>query len=71
MRWVSIQDKLPPFNEEVCVHDKELGVTIGRYSVIRECGFWSDVYGDDDGLGDDRLYKVTHWMLMDRPEPPE
>ena len=73
MKWVSvsIQDELPPLGEEVWVHDKEMGVTIGCYSIIRERGFWSAVYGDDDGLGDDRLYGITHWMPMNRPEPPE
>jgi len=67
MKWISIhQDEKPSLTEEVWVHDKEVGVTIGRYSVIRERGFWSDVYGDED-----RLYEVTHWMPMNRPEPPE
>ena len=68
MKWISSQDELPSLNEEVWIHDKKEGVTIGTYSVIHGHGFWSTVYGDDDGLSDDKLYEVTHWMSMNRPD---
>jgi len=64
--WISIADRLPEPGEEVWIHDKEMGVTIGRYGR----GRWYDVYGDNDGLGDDGLYEVTHWMPLPRPDPP-
>jgi len=68
--WISVQDRLPPHNEEVWVYDKEHGVIIGQYTVIRGRGSWSHIYGDNDGLGDDRLCYVTHWLPMERPRPP-
>jgi hypothetical protein len=55
--WISIADRLPEPGDEVWAYDKEMGVTIGRYGR----GRWYDVYGDNDGLGDDGLYEVTHW----------
>ncbi len=70
MEWVSVQDEPPRLNEEVWVYDEKEGVTIGEYYVIHERGFWSTVDGDNDGLSDDKLYEVTHWMSMNRPGPP-
>jgi hypothetical protein len=66
MRWIPIKDRLPEDNEEVWVYaDGE--VIIGSHNRYG----WSHVYGDDDGLGDDRLYHVTHWQPLPRPEPPD
>lgn len=65
-KWVNVVDRLPPNAEEVWAHDVDEGViaaTHDRYG-------WDHVYGDDDGLGDSKLYQVTHWMLIDKPEPP-
>lgn len=65
--WISITRSLPPDNEEIWVHDLMMGITIGRHNRYG----WHDIHGDGDGLGDNKLYDVTHWQLMDRPSPPE
>lgn len=69
MGWISVEERLPTFNEEVWCHDKSEGVIVGTCNDIRGVR-WKHVYGDDDGLGDDRLYKVTHWQPLLRPDPP-
>ena len=68
IRWIPVEERTPPQNEEVWVHDaEEEGVTIGFYH--SRYG-WQDIYGENDGLRDNRLYDVTHWQLMNRPEAP-
>ena len=64
--WIPIGERLPKDNVEVWIYDTEQGVIIGSHNRFG----WSHVYGDDDGLGDDRLYSVTHWQPLSRPEPP-
>jgi len=71
--WISVDDRLPDsVNEDVWVYGKN-GVTIGSYWRVKLSGdiYWSDVYGNNDGLRDSSLYGVTHWMPMDIPEPPK
>jgi hypothetical protein len=68
--WISIEDKLPLSGKEIWVYDEEDGVIIGLYSVIHGDGRWCHIYGDDDGLGDDTLYNVTHWKPLERPQKP-
>jgi len=73
-KWISVDDRLPDTREDlwVCYLDNgKQHITIGSCSQIRGKPRWSDVYGDNDGLGDDTIYGVTHWMQMDVPEPPQ
>ena len=74
-KWISVEDRLPDsVNEDVWVYGEE-GVTIGtcwRLKIWEEDrAVWSDLYGIDDGMRDDTIYGVTHWMKMDIPEPPK
>ena len=68
-KWISTDDKLPPNDDEVWAYDAhDCYVVVATYRE-RYSG-WSHVHGDDDGLGDERLYEVTHWMPLERPEKP-
>lgn len=67
MNWISIDDEMPPDNEEIWCYDTEEGVTIGQHNRYG----WQDVYGDDDGMWDDALYHVTHWRPLPRPDAPK
>jgi len=64
--WILCQDRLPQAGEEVWIHDMEEGVILGTYSRYG----WFDVYGEDDGMRDSKLYEVTHWMPLAQPDPP-
>ena len=72
-KWVSVEERLPDAQKDVWVYGKD-GVTIGYwiYLTNKKMGglYWSDVYGDNDGMRNDTIYDVTHWMPMDKPEPP-
>ena len=73
-QWISIDDKLPDTKDDLWVCYLDNGkqyITIGGIVQIGEISRWSDVYGDGDGMGDDTIYGVTHWMPMDIPEPPK
>lgn len=64
--WINIADALPPIAKEVWAYDDEEGViaaTYGRFG-------WDHIYGDDDGLRYSKLCRVTHWMPIDKPDPP-
>lgn len=65
--WIPVTDRLPDNNNEVWCFDSEEGVVIGTYHPRFE---WSDVYGEGDGMRDSRLYSVTYWALLERPNPP-
>jgi len=72
--WISVEDRLPDTKDDVWVcylDNAKQCITIGGCSQFNETPRWSDVYGDNDGLGDDTIYGVTHWMKMDVPEPPQ
>jgi hypothetical protein len=63
--WVSVGEGLPGDDVEVWVYDRR-EVTIGYHNRYG----WFDIYGEDDGMRDSKIYGVTHWMLMDRPAFP-
>lgn len=67
MAWIKVGDRLPPDGEEVWAFDADdYGVIIATHSRYG----WHHLYGDNDGLGDDKLYEVTHWQPFMRPGPP-
>jgi len=66
-RWISITDNLPDQCAEVWAYDQDKGVTIAH---LDQLGNWVDAHGEDYGLHDGRLYRVTHWQELVKPEPP-
>jgi hypothetical protein len=70
-KWILVEDELPSPGEEVWVYGEEDGVTIGLYSVIHGDGCWWHICGDDDGLGDAALRRITHWQPIERPQGPK
>lgn len=58
MKWIKISDQKPPENKNLWVFEPGSGVWRARYSE-EENAFWPHAVG------------ATHWMLDERPEPPE
>jgi len=58
MDWISVADRLPPKAEEVWAYDAEEGVILAIYN------YWNWHHGDS------KLYQVSHWMPVDKPDPP-
>lgn len=65
--WRNVIDSLPLDANEVWAYDADEGVIAAIYDRFG----WDHVYGDGDGLGDSKLYQVTHWMPRDKPDPPQ
>lgn len=70
--WISIKDHLPQMEKDVWVYTSDGSTTMGSYWRHPKTGriFWADIYGINDGLRDDSIDGVTHWMLIDEPDPP-
>ena len=70
--WISVKDRLPPYNKPVLVYRPTLGIKI--YVATYE-GFWGDdddewyEHWDANGMNARGKVVVTHWMPM--PEPPK
>lgn len=61
--WISVEERLPPNEEEVLAFcDGAAGsfLIIGMYDEIMDA--WTETWSHD------YLYSVTHWMPL--PEPP-
>ena len=62
--WISVEDRLPEYEENVWVRDKEFPDDI--YTIYRHKGC-------EEGYGDDRYgfqsqYSVTHWKPIEKLE---
>ena len=71
--WTSVKDIMPTPAKEVWVYTKDGSTAIGSFWRHPRTGrvYWSDVYGDGDGLRYDSIDGVTHWRLIDEPDPPQ
>lgn len=73
MNWFSVEERLPEFDVlEVWCYDKDKGIVVGTCEDSSgEC--WSYIDKDEDGLVyvERALYEVTHWMPIERPDPPD
>ena len=67
--WVSFDAEMPPEGKKVIVYT-EIGVVLGRLSVIVQAGNERDVFWDiwDIPTVTDGEYGLTHWMAL--PKPP-
>jgi len=80
MKWISVQDKVPPFDHDVIVSSEE-GVTRGRRSMVNVVERGEDgLYRSVDKLIEEWGFEindfeswckleVTHWMEF--PKPPK
>jgi hypothetical protein len=64
MEWISVKERLPPFNQSVLCHCRIYGRYIGSYDRILDTG-WGN-WSDGKILG---VLPPTHWMPL--PKPPK
>lgn len=69
--WHPVSEKLPPCGLHterywICILSQQSYIDIGWWHPqSQDCGYWTDEVGCDVTDG------VTHWAVMEYPEPPE
>lgn len=68
--WISVNEKLPDYDEEVLVFSPPRNVSIARLWEVCKCG---DTEHFSDGNWCANLYEITYWMYLPsapvKPQP--